>query len=368
MLKPTYRIPPLPPPVVLETVPVLKALNRASRALADLKGQARSIPNQGILIDTLVLQEAKASSEVENIVTTQDELFQADLFPDDPQSPATKEVALYRDALRLGYARLRETGGLIPNSALIEMFRLLKRRDDGFRTMAGTALRQDRTGEVVYVPPQDGREIISQMSELERFVNDDDVCDLDPLIKMALIHHQFESIHPFPDGNGRIGRILNVLYLTRTGLLDIPILYLSRHITRSKADYYRRLQAVRDAADAQDAWQDWILYMLEGVAETAATTLLLVEGVRRQMAEVKHRMRAELPSLYSQDLLNNLFRHPYTRIEHVQHDLGLKARQTAAKYLETLAEHGFVEKKRAGKHNYYVNTSLVRLFSDVADD
>ncbi|WP_142081988.1 Fic/DOC family N-terminal domain-containing protein [Roseinatronobacter monicus] len=181
MLNPTYSPRPLPPSVPLETVPVLKALNRASRALADLKGQARTIPNQGILIDTLALQEAKASSEVENIVTTQDELFQADVFPDDPQSPGAKEVARYRDALRLGHRKLIETGGLIPNSTLIDMFRLLKGRDDSFRVTPGTALKNERSGEIVFVPPQDENEIVTQMTELERFVNDDDLSDLDPL-------------------------------------------------------------------------------------------------------------------------------------------------------------------------------------------
>jgi Fic family protein len=362
MLKPTYVLPTLPPSVDLETVPVLKALNRASRALADLKGQARTIPNQGILIDTLALQEAKASSEVENIVTTQDELFQADVFPDEPQSPAAKEVARYRDALRLGHRRLLETEGLIPNSTLIDMFRLLKGRDDGFRTTPGTALKNERSGEVVFVPPQDAREIVALMTELERFVNEDEVSDLDPLIKMALIHHQFESIHPFPDGNGRIGRILNVLYLTRTGLLDIPILYLSRHITRNKSDYYRLLQAVRD----EGRWEDWVIYMLDGVADTAVTTLQLVQGIGEQMRAAKHRMRKELPKLYSQELLNNLFRHPYTRIEYVQNELGV-TRQTAARYLDILDENGFVDKHRAGKHNYFINTPLVRLLMNVSD-
>lgn len=368
MLTPTYIIPPLPPLAELETVPVLKALNTASRALADLKGQAKTIPNQGILIDTLALQEAKASSEVENIVTTQDELFQADLFPDDPQSPAAKEVALYRDALRLGYNRLQQTDGLIPNSTLIDMFRLLKGRDDGFRTTPGTALKNEATGEIVFIPPQDAHQIVAQMTALERFVNDDAASPLDPLIKMALIHHQFESIHPFPDGNGRIGRILNVLYLTRTGLLDIPVLYLSRHITRHKADYYRLLQAVRDSNGAAADWQAWLLFMLAAVAETAETTLQLVIGIRGQMADVKQRMRDGLPKIYSQELLNNLFRHPYTRIEYVQADLGLRARQTAAKYLDQLAEAGFVEKHSSGRNNYYINTALVRLFLDVSGE
>lgn len=363
MLVPTYILPALPPQVELETVPVLKALARANRALAELKGRAATIPNQGILIDTLALQEAKASSEIENIVTTQDELFQAELFPDAPGSPAAKEVALYRDALRLGYRRLLETDGLIPNSALIDMFRLLKGRDDGFRVTPGTTLRNEATGETVFVPPQDARLIVSLMTDLERFVNDDEVSPLDPLIKMALIHHQFESIHPFPDGNGRIGRILNVLYLTRTGLLDIPILYLSRHITRTKGQYYRLLQAVR----TDGRWEEWLLYMLEAVALTAETTLRLVEGIRDQMADMKHRMRDQLPKLYSQDMLNNLFRHPYTRIDYVQQELGLKARQTAARYLDTLAEYGFVEKRTIGRNNYYINVALVRLFLEVSE-
>ncbi|MCA0448708.1 MAG: Fic family protein [Proteobacteria bacterium] len=363
MLKPTYRLPELPPPIDLETVPILKALAAANRALAELKGRAATIPNQSILIDTLALQEAKASSEIENIVTTQDELFQVDIFPEGPGSSAAKEVALYREALRLGYDRLVTSGRILSNNTLIEMFRLLKRRDDGFRTTPGTALKNDRTGVIVYVPPQDADEIIALMTALERFMNDDAACKLDPLIKMALLHHQFESIHPFADGNGRIGRILNVLYLTRTGLLDTPILYLSRHITRTKDDYYRLLQAVRD----DGVWEEWIVYMLEAVAVTARTTLQLVEGVREQMARAKHRMRTELPKIYSQDLLNNLFRHPYTRIEFVASDLDV-TRQTAAKYLETLTASGFVHKHQNGPSNYYINVELVRLFMEIADD
>ncbi len=361
MLKSTYAISALPPSVDLESVPVLKALAKANRALAELKGRAATIPNQGILIDTLVLQEAKASSEIENIVTTQDQLFQVDFFPEGPDSPAAKEVTLYRDALKLGFDRLHRTGGLIPNSTLIDMFRLLKRRTGGFRTTPGTVLKHDRTGEIIYIPPQDAREIVAHMSALEHFVNEDDASPLDPLIKMALIHHQFESIHPFPDGNGRIGRILNVLYLTSKGLLDIPVLYLSRHITQTKADYYSLLQAVRE----EGAWERWVLYMLDAVAETSQTTLELVEGIRGQMAAVKHRMRAELPKIYSQDLLNNLFRHPYTRIEFVVNDLGV-TRQTAAKYLDMLAEQRFVDKHQAGRSNYYINVALVRLFLDVS--
>ena len=352
------RLAPLPPPVDLETVPVLKALKDATRGLAELKGRAVAIPNQKILIDTLTLQEARASSEIENIVTTQDEMFRAGLEPNGGGSPAAKEVARYREALNLGHRRLREEQNVLSNGTLIEMFRLLKQSDAGFRTKPGTKLQNQATGEVVHTPPQDANEIHDYMSALERFINDDELSPLDPLIKMALIHHQFETIHPFYDGNGRIGRILNVLYLTRTGLLELPILYLSRHITRTKRDYYRLLQAVRK----DGAWEDWVLYMLHAIAETASVTLRLVEGMRQQMTHVKRRMRDELPQLYSQDLLNNLFRHPYTRASFVQTDLGV-TRPTAGKYLDKLADHGFVTKYRVGRNNYYIHTDLVALFA-----
>jgi Fic family protein len=360
MLKATYAIPPLPPTAELETVAVLREMARAHRYLAELKGRAATIPNQGILIDTLSLQEARASSEIENIVTTQDEMFQATLFPETGEGGPGKEVALYRDALKRGFDRLHEAG-LLTNNTLVEMFQVLKRTGGDFRATPGTALRNDATGQIVYVPPQERDAIIGHMTALERFVNDDAACDLDPLIKMALIHHQFESIHPFPDGNGRLGRILNVLYLTRTGLLDIPILYLSRYITTHKAEYYRLLQQVRD----EGAWEAWVLYMLRAVAETSIQTLELVQGVGVLMADYKSRLRSGHPKLYSQDLLNNLFRHPYTRIEFVQNDLGV-VRQTAAKYLDELAAGGLLEKHSQGRNNYYVNRPLVALLLRVS--
>ena len=366
MLKPTYELPDLPPPVDLETVPVLKLLSTANRALAELKGCALSIPNQNILIDTLVLQEARASSEIENIVTTQDELFQADLFPDSQGSAAAREVARYRDAIKLGFRQMQEYSRIVTNNSLIEMYRLLKGRDDGFRTTHGTVIKRVATNEILYVPPQDADEIVARMTELERFVNEDGICLLDPLIKMAVIHHQFESIHPFSDGNGRIGRILNVLYLARAGLLDNPILYLSRHITRTKDDYYRLLQVIRDTDGSPEAWEEWVCYLLKAVATTSETTLSLVKGIRDSMSRMKHRLRDELPALYSRDLLNNLFRHPYTLIRYVERDLGV-TRQTAAKYLAVLADRDFVKKRRAGKYVYFVNTDLVNLFLDVPE-
>lgn len=359
MLKASYAIPDLPPPGVEETPAVLRALAQAHRHLAELKGRASSIPNQGILIDTLALQEAKASSEIENIVTTQDELFQANAFPENPASPAAKEVARYADALRYGFTEQRRLDGLLTNNMLIAMFQMLKRSMDGFRSTPGTALKNDQTGEMVYIPPQEGDAVRRHMTALETFINDDKRSELDPLVKMAIIHHQFESIHPFSDGNGRLGRIINVLYLTHAGLLDIPILYLSRYITSRKAEYYRLLQSVRDTG----VWEPWLLYILQGVAETAKETLALIEGMRSLMAEYKQRIRADHPKIYSQDLLNNLFRHPYTRIEYIQEDLNV-SRPTATKYLEELSDGSLLNKQRIGRNSYYINQRLVALFLD----
>lgn len=360
-LRATYAIAELPPAGVdFQTPQLLQALVSAHRHLAELKGCAGSIPNQGILINTLTLQEAKASSEVESYVTTQDELFQADLHIAEWVSPAAKEVSRYREALRHGFERMRQQQGILGNGTLIALFQLLKNSSETFRTTGGTVLKNEKTGATVFVPPQDGASVLAHMQALERFINDDVACALDPIIKMALIHHQFESIHPFSDGNGRIGRILCVLYLVRTGLLDTPVLYLSRYINRHKGDYYRLLQAVRDETPNAAAWQDWVRFMLHAVADTAQRTVQLVGGMRALMAETKQRLRSDVPKLYSQDLLNNLFRHPYTRIEFVQRDLGI-TRQTAARYLRQLAQAGLVKEHSQGKHLYFINVPLVQL-------
>lgn len=362
-LQPNYPIPELPPAGVdFQSPELLRALVAAHRHLAELKGCAASIPNQAILINTLALQEAKASSEVESYVTTQDELFQADLHIAEWISPSAKEVARYREALMHGYERMRQQQGILGNGTLISMFQLLKNSSEAFRTSGGTVLKNERTGTTVFVPPQNGASVQSHMQALESFINDDALSDLDPIVKMALIHHQFESIHPFSDGNGRIGRILCVLYLVRSGLLDSPVLYLSRYINRNKDDYYRLLQAVRDAEPNGEEWQAWVRFMLQGVAETARRAVRLVGEMRTLMAETKQRMRSALPKLYSQDLLNNLFRHPYTRIEFVQRDLNV-TRQTAARYLRQLADAGLVREHSQGKHLYFINVPLIDLLS-----
>ena len=287
-----------------ETPAVLKKLATASRSLAELKGVAASIPNQSILINSLGLQEAKDSSAIENIVTTNDELFRESLFPDEPGNPAAKEVGRYAQALRVGFNAVVQHR-LLTNNHILDIQRELEQNAAGFRTLPGTALR-DQNGAVVYTPPEPTL-IPDLMSNLERFINDDDRFPADPLVKMALLHHQFETIHPFYDGNGRTGRIINVLYLVKQRLLDIPVLYMSRHIVRTKPDYYRLLQAVRDT----DAWEEWVVYMLTAVDATAREGIETVVAIRDALLEMKHRIRSTY-KFYSQDLINTLFSHPYT--------------------------------------------------------
>ena len=333
-----------------ETPAILKLLASSSRKLAELKGIAASIPNQGILINTLGLQEAKDSSEIENIVTTHDELFKDEVLPETFANPAAKDVLRYRQALRVGFELVRQSGLLTSNN-IIKIQGELERNNAGFRKLPGTALK-DGSGRTVYTPPQDPEEIKSLMRDLERFINEPDLFDADPLIKMALIHHQFESIHPFYDGNGRTGRIVNVLYLVKEGLLDIPVLYLSQHIVRNKRAYYDLLQRVR----IDDVWEDWVLYMLEAVEMTAGRTLLTVQAIKTALMDYKHRIRDQ-HKFYSQDLINNLFSHPYTKIEFLQRDLKV-SRMTATRYLDALSDTGFLIKRKIGRGNYYVNVAL----------
>ncbi len=352
-------IPPLQSlvPERFETPAILKRLNAASRNLAELKGVAASIPNQNILISTLTLQEARDSSAIENIVTTQDDLYRED-DPATATGTAVKEVLRYRQALQAGFTQVRQQGLLTLNT-ILGIQQQLECNRAGFRKLPGTALR-DGSGRLVYEPPQDANEVARLMGELERFLHDEPPFAADPLVKMALIHHQFESIHPFYDGNGRTGRIVNVLYLVKEGLLDIPVLYLSRHIVRTKPDYYRLLQAVRE----HDAWEEWVLYMLDAVASTASETVATIQAIKTLLQQTKQRVR-EHYRFYSQDLINNLFNHPYTRVEFAQRELGV-SRLTATKYLDTLAADGVLEKIRVGRNNYYVNRPLFALLSGPA--
>ena len=340
-----------------ESPEILKKLALSSRRLAELKGIAGSIPNQSILINTLGLQEAKDSSEIENIITTHDELFKDDVLPESFSNPAAKEVLRYRQALRIGFNQIKQSG-LLTSNHIIQIQAELEQNNAGFRKLPGTTLK-NAMGQVIYTPPQEPTEIIALMSDLEQFINNAELFDVDPLIKMALIHHQFESIHPFYDGNGRTGRIINVLYLVKEGLLDSPILYLSRYIVRTKADYYSLLQSVR----VEDRWEDWVLYMLEGIEQTAALAIETIQAIKVALQDYKHRIRADY-KFYSQDLINNLFTHPYTKIEFVQRDLQV-SRITATKYLEALTEGGFLKKQKMGRGNYYINIALNSILVDL---
>lgn len=333
-----------------ETLAIMKKLTSTSRVLAELKGVASSIPHQGILINTLGMQEAKDSSAIENIVTTHDDLFRDDASQDPGVNPAAKEVMRYRQALHIGYRNVL-TSQLLTCNQILEIQFELERNNAGFRKLPGTTLK-DAFDEIIYTPPQSESEIISLMSSLEHFINDDECFEADPLIKMALIHHQFESIHPFYDGNGRTGRIINVLYLLKSGLLDIPVLYLSRYIVKHKGEYYRLLQAVRE----DDTWEEWVLFMLSAVEETARQTISTISAIKVAFVDYKYRIRKE-HKFYSQDLINNLFTHPYTKIDFIINELKV-SRMTATSYLEALVSGGFLEKRKIGRSNYYVNIAL----------
>lgn len=358
----SYEIPLLPLPYDLETKAVLRQANKANRKLAELKGVAQTIPNERILISSLTLQEAKDSSAVENIVTTQDDLYRAVLDAGFTLiGAATKEVLFYREAINEGFKLVRNKNILTLND-IKRIQEVLEQNSAGFRTTPGTQLKRSSDGAVIYTPPQDGQLIVELMSNLEQFINDDELCPIDPLVKMAIIHHQFESIHPFYDGNGRTGRIVNILYLVTSGLLDLPILYLSRYITHNKAEYYERIQAIRNATGDNSAqWEEWILYMLRGVEQTAEETITLVKNIGNLMTKYKNIIRPAFGRKYSHELLNGLFYHPYTKIGHLESNMQV-SRQTAAKYLDKLASLGLLQKERMGKENYYINTQLMELF------
>jgi len=346
----------LPLAIDVESKTVLKRLPKAHAALAELKGVASTIPNQGILINTLGLQEAKDSSAIENIITTHDDLYKSGLNIETVKSLSAKEVQNYISALKAGFELVSENG-LLTSKTILRVQEILEDNNAGFRTLPGTALKTSDSGKTIYTPPQDIDRINQLMSNLERFINDPNVSDLDPLVKMAIIHFQFESIHPFYDGNGRTGRIMNILYLILQNLQNLPILYLSNYIIKNKAEYYRLLQHVRET----NSWEDWIIYMVEGIELTAIETIGLIGDIKDLMLYFKNRLRQEY-KFYSQDLLNNLFKHPYTKIEFIVNDLNV-SRITAANYLNKLAEDGLIRKEKLGTGNYYINEQLFGLLS-----
>jgi Fic family protein len=340
----------------IESKNVAKKLTEAHRALAELKGILSIIPIEAILINTLGIQEAKDSSAIENIITTHDDLYKAELNFDNIKEPDTKEVQSYISALKKGFSLISESGMLTIND-ILEIQSVLEKNDAGFRKVSGTVLRNSATGKIIYTPPQDYKTILDLMSNLEKYINDDSLCGFDPLVKMAVIHYQFESIHPFYDGNGRTGRIINILYLVMKGLLNIPVLYLSRYIIEHKMQYYKLLQEVRETGD----WDNWLIYILSGIEQTSRETIELIKEIQKAMLELKHKIRAEY-KFYSPELINNLFKHPYTKIEFLENDLGV-SRITAANYLNKLAQDGILKKEKLKTGNYYINEKLFKLLT-----
>lgn len=341
----------------IENKAILKACSQAHLALGRLNGIALTIPSPDILLSTLPLQEAKESSEIESIITTYDEMYQSNYDKQEFPSFAAKEVHNYAEAMSIGYKELKKTG-LLTCTIIKKMQGILENNDAGFRKQMGTGLVNEITKELIYMPPQRFEDINHYMGQLERFINDSDEIDYDPLVKMAIIHHQFESIHPFYDGNGRTGRMLNILYLIQQNILDAPILYLSRYINRQKSDYYRLLQAVRDTGD----WHEWLLFMVTAVNETADMTVKLVQRIKEAMQQHKETIKQH-SKIYSHELINNLYKYPYTRIEFVAKDCNVH-RNTASRYLEQLVSIGVLNKVRIQRDNFYVNEKLFAILSE----
>lgn len=347
--QPYNDLPVLPPGVELENKAVLKQAIAANRVLANLRGLAAQIPNQGMLISSIVLQEARLSSEIENIVTTNDELYRADADADGRTDAHTKEVLRYREALYHGFHALKNRP--LTTNLFVEIVQRIKQSDMQVRAIPGTAL-QNKLGEVVYTPPVGDAVIRDKLSNLEKFIHADD--DLDPLVKMAVMHYQFEAIHPFPDGNGRTGRILNLLFLVEKGLLDVPVMFLSRYIIANRAAYYEGLRRVTELNE----WENWLLYMLKAVESTAQQTFDQVTRIRALMEKVREKVQREAPGVYSKDLVEAIFMHPYTKIQFLV-EKGIAKRQTASGYLQTLAGLGVLRESKQGREKYYINDALL---------
>jgi len=349
--QPYNDLPGLPPAVELDTKTVLKQCIKSRAALAELKQAAELIPNQSMLINTLPLLEARASSEIENIVTTTDKLFQH-IQADDKADPATKEALRYRRALFEGFQALKERP--LTTRTAEAICSQIKGHEMSVRKVPGTALQNDRTGEIIYTPPAGETVIRELLANWERFMHD--ATELDPLIRMAVGHYQFEAIHPFTDGNGRTGRVLNSLFLIQEGLLNLPILYLSRYIIQHKADYYRLLHQVT----ARQSWEEWLLYVLRGVEDTARWTTAKIAAIRTLADHTATRVREQLPSIYSRELVDTIFEQPYCRIDNLV-EKGIAKRQTASVYLKKLVEIGVLVEQQAGREKLFIHPKLMQL-------
>lgn len=338
----------------IETVRILKQENKAASALAELKGIAHIIPNQSILINAIVLREAKDSSEIENIITTQDDLYKAASSTISRIDPATKEVMFYREALYEGFKKIKKRGLLSIND-IVELQKILIQNDAGIRTTQGTALVNDKTGAVIYTPPQSGPAIDKLLKNFVEYLNNDETS----LAKMAVLHYQFETIHPFYDGNGRTGRIVNILYLILKAYLDIPILYLSSYIIKNKAQYYELLLSVtRD-----DKWEEWIVYMLKGLEATARETIAKIKGIRSLLDATIEMVKEKAPKIYSKELVETLFVNPYCKIGLITEAVKVE-RKAASRYLRQLEAIGVLKSYKIGKENIFINRELVELLQE----
>ncbi|HFC7981772.1 TPA: protein adenylyltransferase Fic [Neisseria meningitidis] len=350
---PYNDLPPLPPKQDIESKTILKRCIAARASLARLKQAAELIPNQAMLINTLPVMEARASSEIENIVTTTDKLFQSLQMDTERQDPATKEALQYRTALFAGYESLTSRP-LCTQTAIMVCNAIKHPYEMAIRKTGGTALKGGNSGNVVYTPPEREETIRGKLANWERFIHESG--DLDPLIIMAAAHYQFEAIHPFTDGNGRTGRILNSLLLIEKGLLDLPILYLSRYIIENRADYYRLLLGVTERQD----WESWIIYILDGVADTADWTVSKIDAIRRLFEQTRQHIRTHAQGIYTHELVNLLFEQPYTRIANLE-AAGIAKRQTASKYLKELSDIGVLQEIVIGRDKLFIHPRLMEL-------
>ncbi|MGF1587107.1 MAG: Fic family protein [Bacteroidales bacterium] len=352
---PHFKLELLPPPrEKVETIEILRQTNKSIAALAELKGIAKTIPNQAMLINAIVLQEAKDSSEIENIVTTQDELYKALTVNMSNISAETKEVVNYRKAIFSGFDIAKKQGFIRVND-IVSIQQELVDNTAGIRSTPGTVLKNDKTGEIVYTPPQDKAEIIDLLTNFINHYNQNEN-DLSPMINLAILHYQFESIHPFYDGNGRTGRILNILYLILNDLIDVPILYLSSYIIENKSEYYRLL----NRTNHDGKWGDWIMFMLKAVESTAKDTILKITNIKNQLDKTIIKVQKESPKIYRKELVELLFEQPYSKIDFVVKRLNVE-RKAASRYLRELEDIGILESQKVGRETLYINRELIEI-------
>ncbi len=354
--KPYNTLPFLPPTIHFDDTDILKKVNTANIALSKLEGSSLAIPNRNLLIEPLSVREAVASSGIENINTTVAEIFQAELFPDKVQSKAQKETLYYKDALRVGYS-LIQTQGFLHTNSFLEIQKILEPNKAGIRKLPGTSIMNSTTGEVLYTPPDGEDTIRGLLKNYEEYINDFSD-DIDPLIKLAIIHYQFEAIHPFYDGNGRTGRILMVLYLILAKRLELPILFISGYINQHRTDYYRLLSAVTN----EGKWKEWIMFMLNAVESQASETAETVNQIKSMHHAYKETIKQKLPKIYTAELVDYLFANPFYSQQRLAHVLG-KERKTAAKYLNALLEEKLIEAFKFKREKIYFCPELLKLLS-----